>query len=184
MGATPKLKVFRIMPRIRRIVKLFQKLTLITAILGLIIPLLGVVAYVFINSIIGIPVLALFLGGIMLIAILIIAINAAALFVAVYLKNTRVVGIILICCGAILLVTVQLWGLPGLVLYIVSGVLALREKLPRSPRKYTINCLTCGVVLRSVDLDFAKDHLVDNPTHLEYRVVVELRQTDDTEKIA
>lgn len=40
--------------------KLFQKLTLITAILGLIIPLLGVVAYVFINSIIGIPVLALF----------------------------------------------------------------------------------------------------------------------------
>jgi hypothetical protein len=45
-------------------VKLFQKLTLITAILGLIIPLLGVVAYVFINSIIGIPVLALFMGGV------------------------------------------------------------------------------------------------------------------------
>jgi hypothetical protein len=79
---------------------------------------------------------------------------------------------------------VQLWGLPGVVLYIVSGLLALREKLPRGPRKYTINCLTCGVGLRCIDLDFAKDHLVDNPTHLEYRVVVEIWQTDDTEKIA
>jgi hypothetical protein len=163
-------------------VKLFQKLTLITAILGLIIPLLGVVAYVFINSIIGIPVLALFLGGIMLIAVLIIAINAAALFVAFYLKNTKIVGIILISCGAILLVTVQLWGLPGLVLYIVSGVLALREKPPRSPRKYTIKCLTCGIGLKSIHSDFAKDHLVENPTHLEYRVVVEIQQIDDTKK--
>ena len=163
--------------------KLFQKLTLITAILGLIIPLLGVVAYVFINSIIGIPVLALFLGGIMLIAVLIIAINAAALFVAFYLKNTKVVGIFLICCGAILLVTVQLWGLPGLALYIVSGVLALREKLPFNPRKYTINCLTCGIGL-SIDSDFAKNHIVEYPTHLEYRVVVEIRQTDNTKKIA
>jgi hypothetical protein len=166
-------------------VKLFQKLTLITAILGLIIPLLGVVAYVFINSIIGIPVLALFLGGIMLIAVLIIAINGAALFVAFYLKNTKIVGIILISCGAILLVTVQLWGLPGLVLYIVSGLLALREKLPSSsPRKYTIKCLTCGIGLKSIHSDFAKDHLVENPTHLEYRVVVEIRQIDDTKKNA
>ena len=164
--------------------KLFQKLTLITAILGLIIPLLGVVAYVFINSVIGIPVLALFLGGIMLIAVLIVAINAAALFVAFYLKNTKVVGIILIRCGAVLLVTVQLWGLPGCVLYIVSGVLALRERLPLNPRKYTINCLTCGLKLRNINSDFAKDHLVEYPTHLEYRVVVELKQTEGTKKIA
>ena len=164
--------------------KLFQKLTLITAILGLIIPLLGVVAYVFINSIIGIPVLVLFFGGIVLIAVLIIAINAAALFVAFYLKNTKVVGIILICCGAILMVTVQLWGLPGLVMYIVSGVLALREKLPFNPRKYAINCLTCGIGLRNIDSDFAKDHIVDNPTHLEYMVVVEVKQTDNTKEVA
>jgi hypothetical protein len=88
----------------------------------------------------------------------------------------------LISCGAILLVTVQLWGLPGLVLYIVSGVLALREKLPRSPRKYTIKCLTCGIGLKSIHSDFAKDHLVENPTHLEYRVVVEIQQIDDTKK--
>jgi hypothetical protein len=165
--------------------RLFQKLTLITAILGLIIPLLGVVAYVFINSLVGIPVLALFLGGIVLIAVLIIAINAAALFVALYVKNTKVVGIILICCGAILLVTVQLWGLPGLVLYIVSGILALREKPAIPSRKYTIKCLTCGKELkRSTNSDFAKDHLVDNPTHIEYRVLVEIRQTDDAQKIS
>jgi hypothetical protein len=69
-------------------------------------------------------------------------------------------------------------------LYIVSGVLALREKLPFNPRKYTINCLTCGIELRSIGSDFAKDHLVDNPTHLEYRVVVEIRQVDDTKKTA
>lgn len=155
--------------------KPFQKLTLVTAILGLVIPLLGVVAYVFINSIIGIPVLALFLGGVMLIAVLIIAINAAALFVAFYLKNTKIVGIILISCGAILLVTVQLWGLPGLALYIVSGVLALREKPTQSPRKYTAKCLTCGLELRSINSDFARDHVVDNPSHLEYRIVVEMR---------
>jgi hypothetical protein len=68
-------------------------------------------------------------------------------------------------------------------LYIVSGVLALREKLPLNPRKYTIDCLTCGIGLRSIDSDFAKDHIVDNPTHLEYRAVVEMLQTDDTKKM-
>ena len=64
---SPKLKVLRII-QYKRNSETIPKVTLITAILGLIIPLLGVVAYVFINSIIGIPVLALFLGGIMLIA--------------------------------------------------------------------------------------------------------------------
>ena len=61
---------------------------------------------------------------------------------------------------------------------------SLREKLPRSPRKYTIKCLTCGIGLRSINSDFAKDHLVDNPTHLEYRVVVEIQPTVDTKKIS
>ena len=132
----------------------------------------------------GIPVLTLFLGSIMLIAVLIIAINDLELFVAFYLKNTKIVEIILISSGAILLVTVQLWGIPGLLLSIVSSVLALREKLPFNPRKYAINCLTCGIELRSIGSDFAKDHFVDNPTHLEFRVVVEILQTDDTIKIA
>lgn len=164
--------------------KLYQKLTLITAVLGLIIPLVGVVAYVFINSLIGIPVLALFLGGAVVIAVIIIAINAVAIFVAFYVENTRVVGIILICCGGVLLVTVQLWGLPGLVLYIAWGILTFREKPTIPPRKYTVKCLTCSKELKSINSDFAKAHLIDNPTHLEYRIVVEIRPIDDTKKIS
>jgi hypothetical protein len=158
--------------------KLYQKLTLITAILGLIVPLVGVFVYVFINSLTGIPILALFLGTTVLIAIVIIAINIAALVVVFYIKNTKLVGIILISCGVILFLTVQIWGIPGLVLYIVSGIIALREKPKPPPRRYIIKCLTCGKELKgSNNADFAKDHLIDNSTHLEYRVFVEVLST-------
>jgi hypothetical protein len=161
--------------------KLYQKLTLITAILGLIIPLLGVFAYVFINSLTGIPVLALFLGTAVLIAIVIIAINIAALVVTFYIRNTKLVGIILISCGTLLFLTVQIWGIPGLVLYIVSGIIALRERPTPPIRKYTIQCLTCDKELNGIKSpDFAKDHLVDNPTHLEYRVFVKILPTTDS----
>jgi hypothetical protein len=160
--------------------KLYQKLTLITAILGLILPLLGVFAYVFVNSLTGIPVLALFLGTAVLIAIVIIAINVAAIVVVFYIANTKLVGIILISCGIVLFLTVQIWGIPGLVLYVVSGIIALREKPTLSPRKYTIKCLTCDKEIKaSNNPDFAKDHLIDNPTHVEYRVFVEILSTTD-----
>ncbi len=162
--------------------KLYQKLTLITAILGLIIPLLGVIAYVFVNSIIGIPILALFLGGVVLIAIAIIAINGAAIFVAFYIKNTRITGIILIVCGVLLIATAQLWGIPGLALYIVSGIIALREKPTHPIRRYKIKCLTCGKELKSINSDFAKDHLIDNPTHLEYKIVIETSSINHSNK--
>jgi hypothetical protein len=156
-------------------VELYQKLTLITAILGLVVPLLGVFAYVFINSLTGIPILALFLGTALLIAVVIIATNIAAIVVAFYIKNTRLVGAILICCGVVLFLTVQIWGIPGLVLYIVSGIMALREKRALPARKYIIKCLTCGKELEDINNpDFAKDHLAGNPTHLEYRVFVEI----------
>jgi hypothetical protein len=161
--------------------KLYRKLTLITAILGLVIPLLGVFAYVFINSMTGIPVLALFLGTAVLIAIVIIAINVAAIVVVFYIANTRLVGIILISCGILLFLTVQIWGIPGLALYVVSGIIALREKPTPHSRKYIIKCLTCNKELKGINnADFAKDHLIDNPTHLEYRVFVEILFTPDT----
>lgn len=163
-------------------VKLYQKLTLVTAILGLIIPLLGVIAYVFINSLIGIPILALFLGGVVLIAILIIAINVAAVVVAFYLPNTRIAGIILTSCGVLLLLTVQLWGLPGLVLYIITGIMALREKPTYLLRRYIVKCLTCGQELKKFNSDFAKNHLVDNPAHLEYRIKVEVNANEDSKR--
>jgi predicted membrane protein len=156
-------------------VKLYQKLTLITAILGLVVPLLGVFAYVFINSLTGIPILALFLGTALLIAVVIIATNIAAIVAVFYIKNTKLVGAILICCGIVLFLTVQIWGIPGLALYIVSGIMALREKRAPPARKYTIKCLTCGKELKDIsNTDFAKDHLAHNPTHLEYRVFVEI----------
>jgi hypothetical protein len=156
-------------------VKLYQKLTLITAILGLVVPLLGVFAYVFINSLTGIPILALFLGTALLIAVVIIATNIAAIVAVFYIKNTKLVGAILICCGMVLFLTVQIWGIPGLALYIVSGIMALREKRAPPARKYTIKCLTCGKELKDINNpDFAKDHLAHNPTHLEYRVFVEI----------
>jgi predicted membrane protein len=156
-------------------VKLYQKLTLITAILGLVVPLLGVFAYVFINSLTGIPILALFLGTAFLIAVVIIATNTAAIVAVFYIKNTKLVGAILICCGIVLFLTVQIWGIPGLALYIVSGIMALREKRAPPARKYTIKCLTCGKELKDINNpDFAKDHLAHNPTHLEYRVFVEI----------
>ena len=96
--------------------KLYQKLTLITAILGLIVPLVGVFVYVFINSLTVIPVLALFLATAVLIAIVIIVINVAALVAVFYIKTTRLIGIILISCGIILFLTVQIKGIPALVL--------------------------------------------------------------------
>jgi len=160
--------------------KLYQKLTFITATLGLIVPLLGVFAYVFVNSLTGIPVLAVFLGSTILIAVIIIAVNIAAIIVVFYIKNTRLVGIILISCGIIMFLTVQIWGIPGLVLYVVSGIIALREKVTPPPRKYTIKCLTCDKILKGINNpDFAKDHLIDNPTHLEYRVFVKVLSTTD-----
>ena len=160
--------------------KLYQKLTLITAILGLVVPLLGLFAYVFINSLTGIPVLALFLSTAVLIAVVIIAINIASIVVVLYIKNTKLVGMILFSCGIVLFLTVQIWGIPGLALYIVSGIIALREKPTGTPRKYTIKCLTCGKELKDINNpDFAKDHLADNPTHLEYRVFVETPFTTD-----
>jgi hypothetical protein len=42
---------------------------------------------------------------------------------------------ILISCGIVLFLTVQIWSIPGLALYIVSGIIALREKPTGTPRK-------------------------------------------------
>jgi predicted membrane protein len=132
--------------------------------------------FTFLNSLTGIPVLALFLGSTVLIAVVIIATNIAAIVVAFYIKNTKLVGAVLICCGIVLFLTVHIWGIPGLVLYVVSGIIALREKPTPTARKYTIQCLMCGKELKDINNpDFAKDHLANNPTHLEYRVFVEIQ---------
>jgi hypothetical protein len=94
--------------------KAYQKLTLITVILGLIIPLFGLFLYFFVNSLIGIPLLGLVFGGALLIAILIIIINVA--------------GLLLMACGVALFLVIHFFAIPGLVLFVISGILALRER--------------------------------------------------------
>ncbi len=108
--------------------KNYQKLTIITAILGMIIPLIGLSLYFLINSFIGIPLLALFVGGALLIAAAIIAINIGAIVAVFKLKNTKLVGGILIACGVLLFVLIQWFAIPALVLFIIAGIMAFRTK--------------------------------------------------------
>lgn len=105
----------------------YQKITLITTILSLIVPLSVIYVYFFIDSLFKIPILGFFLADAVLISVEIIAIKMAGLFIVFYIKNTKVVGLALILCGVILILTIQLWGIPGFVLYIVAGIMALRE---------------------------------------------------------
>ncbi len=106
----------------------YQKLALITAILGLVVLVPIIVGYVYVNSLIGFPVLGLFLGGILLHVFLLIIVNAASLYVAFRIKNTKVAAILLIICGLVILASATFLGIPSFVLFCVAGVLALREK--------------------------------------------------------
>ncbi|VFJ12474.1 hypothetical protein [Candidatus Nitrosocosmicus franklandus] len=108
--------------------KNYQKLTIITAILGLIIPLIGIALYFFINSFVGIPILALFVGWALLIAIGIIAINVGAIIAAFKIRNKKLVGGILIACGVLLFALIQWFAIPALVLFIIAGIMAFRDK--------------------------------------------------------
>ena len=60
----------------------YQKLTLITAIFGLVVLVPIIVGYVYFNSLIGFPILGLFLGGILLRVFVLLLVNAANLYVA------------------------------------------------------------------------------------------------------
>ena len=106
----------------------YQKLTLITAILGLVILVPIIVGYVYINSLIGFPVLGFFLGGVLLHVFLLIIVNASSLYVAFRIKNTKIAGILLIVCGVVILASATFLGIPSFVLFSVAGVHALREK--------------------------------------------------------
>ena len=109
--------------------KTYQKLTLITVILGLIVPLSGLFLYFFVNSLIGIPILGLVFGGALLVAILIIAVNIAGLVAAFKVKNPKTAGILLIGCGVWnSFLVVHLLAIPGLVLFVIAGIMALRER--------------------------------------------------------
>ena len=86
----------------------YQKLTLITAILGLVVLVPIIVGYVHFNSLIGFPILGLFLGGILLHVFVLLLVNAASLYVAFRIENTKMAGILLIVCGVVMLAVANL----------------------------------------------------------------------------
>ncbi len=94
----------------------------------MIIPFIGLFLYFFINSFIGIPLLALVVGWALLIAVAIIAINVGAIVASFKLKNTKLVGAILIACGVLLFALIQWFAIPALALFVIAGIMAFRDK--------------------------------------------------------
>jgi hypothetical protein len=109
-------------------VKGYRKLTLITGILGLVILVPIIVGYAYVNSLIGLPILGLFLGGLLLHVFLLLIVNVASLYIAFRIKNTKIAGILLIVCGVVILASATFLGIPSFVLFCIAGILALREK--------------------------------------------------------
>jgi hypothetical protein len=109
-------------------VKLYQKLVLLTAILGLVLLVPIVAGFAYVNNIIGIPILGLFLGGALLHVFLLIAVNLASLYIAFGVKNTKISGILFIACGVIVLATTTYLGIPAFVLFSIAGISAIKEK--------------------------------------------------------
>ena len=106
----------------------YQKLTLITAILGLIVLVPIILGYVYFNSLIGFSILGLFLGGILLHVFVLLIVNSASLYVAFRIKNMKIAGILLIVCAVVILAECTYFGIPSFVLFCIAGVLALKEK--------------------------------------------------------
>ena len=105
----------------------YQKLTLITAILGLVVLVPIIVGYVYFNSLIGFPILGLFLGGILLHVFVLLLVNAPSLYVAFRIKNTKMAGILLIVCGVVILAAAY-FGIPSFVLFCIAGVPSLKTE--------------------------------------------------------
>jgi hypothetical protein len=72
--------------------------------------------------------LALFVGWALLIAVGIIAINIGAIVAAFRIKNKKIVGGILIACGVLLFALIQWFAIPALVLFVIAGIMAFRDK--------------------------------------------------------
>lgn len=108
--------------------KLYKKLTIINTILGIVASIMILFIYFFINSLIGIPLLGLFLGGTILHVFILLIISLAGIVSIFYIKNTKFLGIALIIYGILVLATATFFGIPGFILFVIAGILALREK--------------------------------------------------------
>lgn len=110
------------------LLKLYKKLTIINASLGLTIAIIFFSSYFLVNSFIGIPILGLFLGNILVHVLIILAINIASLVVIFYIKNEQFIGLSLIGCGVLILFSLMYIGIPSFILFIIAGIFALRGK--------------------------------------------------------
>lgn len=110
------------------LLKLYKKLTIINASLGLTIAIIFFSSYFLVNSFIGIPVLGLFLGNVLVHVLIILAINIASLVVIFYIKNEQFIGLSLIGCGVLILFSLMYIGIPSFILFIIAGIFALRGK--------------------------------------------------------
>ena len=108
--------------------KLYKKLTIINTILGITVCIIILLIYFFINSLIVIPLLGLFLGGIILHVFIVLFINLAGIVSIFYIKKIRIVGIALIIYGTLVLATATFFGIPGFILFVIAGIIALKEK--------------------------------------------------------
>ena len=70
--------------------KSYQKLTLITTILSLIVPLSVIFIYFFVDSLMNIPIVGIFIADALFISVEIIVIKLAGLFIVFYIKNRKV----------------------------------------------------------------------------------------------
>lgn len=117
---------------------LYQKITLVSVILGLGVLVPIVVVYFFINNFVGIPILGFVLGGFILHVIILVVINSACFYIAFILKNKKIVGGLLIGLGFSFLIFGSYFGIPSMILFIISGVLALKENHSSSSRNKRI----------------------------------------------
>ena len=115
----------------------YQKLTLVTAILGSVIPVFGLFLYFFVNSIIGIPLLALVLGSALIGAFITIAINIGAIVAAFKIKNTKIAGVSLMACGGALFLGTAFFCNSWTDSFCNSGVLGFKGK---NLSKKNMNC--------------------------------------------
>ena len=108
--------------------KLYKKLTFINSGIGIFISSFILFSYISLNSIIQIPILNLFFGGFILHIVITIIINIISIIIIIYIKNLRIVGPSLIGCGIVILSSLYYFGIPSLILFIISGILALKNK--------------------------------------------------------
>jgi hypothetical protein len=106
----------------------FQKFTLVASILGLAVLVPVIVIYTYANGLIGIPILGLFLGGLILHVILLIIVNLAGLYVAFKMKNKKIIGILLIICGVVILAIANFFWNSGMYLVLRCGGTSIKRK--------------------------------------------------------